>query len=429
MKKKDKLLVSSTHIDYDDLGKSQKKAADLITDWYYSKKTKKNMIFRLGGAAGSGKSYLIRYLIEKMRFDQSDCLVVAYTGQAVNVLRKSGIMAKTIHSTFMRAIETIIQDEHGDPIIRRGVPLTKTRFVPITHLPSKVKLIICDEASFLPKSLEDMIASYRVPILEVGDPIQLPPVTGTQCFTMDTLDYFIDGIQRQEADSEIIQLATRIRNGDRINPTDYWRDIIFLKGKKTPEKTFEKFEPFYKAADITITTTNRDRNVITQLYRENVLHAKSPYPLKGERLICRRNNWNKSLGVYPLTNGTQGVAVHTVGKSEVDKVSGTYTLDFRPNFSSNEYYDGLVCDLKFLRRDFGSKDDEYMAKYQPGEKFEYAHAITAHLSQGSGYDYVLYMDSYYSDEDYHMRIEYTGVTRAIERLAFVIPHYGLYRFK
>lgn len=423
-KKAEPLLITKSFLSYDDLNSQQKQAVKEIKSWLFSKKkSKADMVFRLGGVAGTGKSALVKYLLDELKYTQADCYVVAYTGQAVNVLRQNGILAKTIHSTFMYAKEVPLLDKHGNQVYKSGVPLMTTKFTPIKHIPSSVKLVVVDEASFLPQKLEDLILKYNVPILEMGDPVQLPPVSGTQCFHMNNLNFFLTEIMRQSKDSEIVKLATCIRNYDMIDRSDYGRDVKFLYAQEDIEETFFRFLPFYRGADMIITTNNKDRNVITNLYREYILHAKTPFPLKGERLICRRNDWNLLLGPYPLTNGTQGYAVHTVGMSEVDKSTNTFVLDFRPEFITNDYFDGLLADTMFLRTEFGRKDEDYYMRLNPGKKFEYAHAITAHLAQGAQCDTAFFMDSFYRDPEYHMRIRYTAVTRAKRKLYYLIPRF------
>lgn len=421
-KKSESLLLTKSHIDYDSLNKYQREADAMIKDWFYSKKRhKSDMIFRLGGCAGSGKSYFIRYLIEDLKLTRDDCYVVAYTGQAVNVLRQAGIYAKTIHSTFMQAQDVPLRDKKGNIIYRSGIPIMTMEFRPVKRIPDTVKLVICDEASFLPEKLQDIILSYNVPILEVGDPVQLPPVAGEQCFKMDNLDYFMEGIMRQAADSEIIDLATRIRFYMPIDLSKYGKNVRFLWAQPDIEDTFYRFLPFFKSADSIITTTNKDRTIITDLYRKEIIKADGPFPMKGERLICRRSDWNLMLGDFPLTNGTQGHAVHKVGKSEVDFGHKTYTLDFRPDYISNDYYDGLLCDTEFLKKEFGDKDD-IRFRLNPGKKFEYAHAITTHLAQGSQFPSVLFLDKFIGDPEYHMRVRYTAATRAEETLTYVLPY-------
>lgn len=416
------LLITKRHTTLDDLNSFQKEAFRKFDDWFKSRKHKtSDMVFRIGGCAGSGKTYFVKYLIDHYDFTLDDCYVVAYTGQAVNVLRRSGILAKTIHATFMSVREVPLLDKEGNPITRRGIPVTELKFRPVKSIPPTVKLIICDEASFVPKKLEELMLGYDVPILEIGDPLQLPPVTGKQCFNMDNLDFFMEGIMRQAEDSEIIDLSFKIRHYEPINLADYHNEVRFLWAQPSIEETFVRYKAFIKAANMVITCSNRNRTDITRMYRDKILHATSPYPMKGEKMICRKNDWNLMLGQFPLTNGTQGHAVHAVGKSEVDSATKTYTLDFQPDFISNEYFDGLLCDTSFLKKKFGEEED-YYAKLNPGKKFEYAHAITVHLSQGAQAPYVLFMDAFNRDAEYHMRMRYTAVTRATQRLVYMIPY-------
>jgi len=417
----DTLLLTTSHIYYDDLTKDQKGAVDRFDDWYHSRKSKKSdMIFRLGGVSGTGKSFLIRYLIERYKFNANQCYVVAYTGQAVNVLRRSGIIAKTIHSTFMKVKDVPLM-QNGRPVYRRGIPITRMKFTPIKKLSSEVKLIICDEASFLPEDLENMMLNYNVPILETGDPIQLPPVTGKQCFHMENLDWFMTDIMRQAIDSEIVRLSTAIRRYDPIDSRTYGRDVKFLWAQEDLECTFSRFKPLIRGCDLIMTLKNKDRRILIDLYREKIVKTKSPFPVKGEKLICRQNDWNLQLGPYPLTNGTQGYAVHTVGKSEVDSVSKSFFLDFRPVFLDDEYFDGLLCDSEFIRRPYGDKDAEEACRYNPGKKFEFGHVITVHSAQGSSGKTVMFFDAFQRDAEYHMRVRYTAITRAEETLYYVLP--------
>lgn len=428
-KHKKRVLLPSAHtFRYDELAPDQRVAADIVEDWIHTKKHhKSDMVLRIGGVAGSGKSALITYLLSKLKYDEDECYCVAYTGQAVNNLRLRGVMAKTIHSTFMTSTDTHVLDQNGDPILRSGVPLVTTKFRPLKRIPDSVKLVICDEASFLPENLEELILKYNVPILEIGDPVQLPPVSGKQCFKMDNLNYFMETIMRQAEGSEIIDLATRIRHYDPIETSRYCSEVKFLWAQEDIEETFFRYRPLIKGSDMVVVSTNKQRAAINELYRNHILKVTSPYPVRGERMICRKNDWNLTLGPYPLTNGTQGIALHTVGRSEVDKAAGLYTMDFRPDFVSNDYFDGLQCDIKFLKDQSGTKKDmSYYDMMNPGKKFEFAHAITCHLAQGAQAPTVMFMDSFNRDAEYHMRIRYTAVTRAQDMLYYILPRSSNY---
>ena len=412
------LLVRSCDLSWNDLTKGQKGAVKRFDEWFFAKKKKKDQIFRIGAASGAGKSSLIPYILEKYQFTNADCMVVAYTGQAVNVLRQNGVIAKTIHSSFMYAKETpLIRD--GEVVKRRGIPVMITKWVPIARLPSSVKLIIVDEASFVSTDMEELMARYDVPILEIGDPFQLPPVTGTQCFRLGNLNYYIEGVVRQKESSLIYRLSRDILNGVAVNLSDYHGEVQFLYAQPNDLETFLLFRPFFYYSDLVVTATNKQRQSIVELYREYILKAKSPYPLKGEKMICRRNEWNMMLGPYPLTNGTIGRCLHTVGRADVDKRTNTFSMDFRPEFIDNMFFDNLLCDSEFLREPFGN---DKMKPYPTlGSKFEYAHAITTHLCQGCTANRVVFVDSFNRNEEYHMRNRYTAVTRAKVQLIYIIP--------
>lgn len=369
-------------------------------------------------------THFLKYLVDKYGWDRSECYVISYTGQSVNVLRNYGIMSTTIHSAFMIPQEERILDKNGKPIMRRGIPLTSIKFRPVPYIPPSVQLIIVDEASFLPESLEDILRRYNTPILEIGDPIQLPPVGGKQVFHMDNLDYFIEGVMRQNANSEIYQLGTKFRHGELIDIYSYGNEVRFLHQQESIEGTFYQFYPIFKRADLIVTSTNKQRQVITDLYRKEVIGTNSPFPREGEKMICRRNNQTMSIGDFILANGTRGVCLRTVGGSMVDKSTHTYCMDFKPDVvgDTEQYFDNLICDTEFLQQPFGTNS---MTSFQhPGEKFEYGHAITTHLIQGGSAPVVIFMDALSRDREYLNRLRYTAVTRATFRLYYMIPYHG-----
>lgn len=406
-----------------DLTRSQNEAMSIFGEWFRSD-IRYRKILRIGGSGGTGKSFLIRHLIDKYKLDMSTCMVISYTGQSANVLRKSGVMAKTIHASIMESRDEKVLDPSGHPIYKRGVPLMRLKFVPMKRLSRFLKLIIVDEASFLPKTMEQTLKSYGIPIFETGDPIQLPPVADEQVFNMDTLDYFMTDIVRQEKDSEIIRLATCLRDWKNIHVSDFHDQVRFLRAQETMEDTFYRFLPYIKAADMVITSTNQQRQIINDLYRSEVLHTNSPYPIAGERVICRQNNPSMMLDQYILANGTQGVCLNDVGRSDVDEKTDCFHMDFMPDEVAHlhMYYPDLACDSEFMRMPVTetAKKSTYFA--HPGEKFQYAHAITAYSAQGAEADKVIFFDSYARDIDFSMRRRYVAATRAKKLFVYVAPY-------
>ena len=405
---------------------NQKDAVSHFDDWFFSHKSKQ--IWRLGAGSGAGKSFLIRFIIDHYGFDKSNCMVISYTGQSVNVLRSMGVMATTIHKAIMIPVELPVLDRvTREPVIRKGIPLIKVTFRPIKHLPNSIKLIIVDEASFLSVELEHTLAEYGVKIMEVGDPFQLKPIVGAQAFMMSNLDYFMKGVVRQRAGSVLYDVLQKLRHFEDIDVNMYspfGGDVTFAFARESIEDTFNAYYPFFEEADCIVTTSNRQRQEITELYRNYIIDTDSPYPTSNERLICRQNNWALNIDEYYLTNGTQGRCLNDVGRSNVDFVTETFTMDFKPDVldpDSDDMFKDLLCDARFIRKPFGKEEDEYAYK-RLGEKFEYAHALTAHIVQGATYKRVVFMDSFGRDVEYSMRLRYTAASRAKEHLFYILPH-------
>ena len=63
------------------------------------------------------------------------------------------------------------------------------------------------------------------------------------------------------------------------------------------------------------------------------------------------------------------------------------------------------------------------------KKFEYAHAITTHLSQGSQYQNVLYLnENMMRTKEDRRRLSYTAITRAINSITIVVWIFIYYYF-
>ena len=64
--------------------------------WYHSSSTKQT--YEISGAAGTGKTTLVLYLIDRLGLSLNEVLFVAYMGKAATQLARHGLPAKTIHS-------------------------------------------------------------------------------------------------------------------------------------------------------------------------------------------------------------------------------------------------------------------------------------------------------------------------------------------
>ena len=194
-----------------------------------------NQVFMLKGYAGSGKTTILKGLVEYFKTKEKDFSLMAPTGRATKVIReKTGHEAFTIHKTIY-SYEEMDEVEEGDSFfyyykIRNNTDVGG-------------KIFIIDEASMLSDSkseeeffrfgtghlLSDLITYTRVEhqnvnskIIFVGDPCQLPPVGNnsskaleseylTSKFKVSVEETEMKEVKRQENDSEILRAAAKIR--------------------------------------------------------------------------------------------------------------------------------------------------------------------------------------------------------------------------
>ncbi len=400
----------------------------LIEEWFFNLK---NQSFVLCGYAGTGKTFLIDYVVKKLGLVAGESAVfVTPTGKAASVLIRNGTPATTVHSLIYTREEDVVVNEDGEIIAENFL-----RFVKKEKIDSKIRLIVVDETSMVADELLKDLLSYGVKCLFCGDPAQLPPVGGTNtllsmpCATLRE-------IVRQEEDNPIIQIAEKARKGEFIDYGYYGKSVAVVSKREIAPATRKKL--FLKADQI-IVGTNRTRNAINQEMREYLgISAKAKLPVDGEKLICTLNDWSKPIDEARdlfLVNGIIGkcyrVEEHEDGIGKLD-----FQADFLPNrthdlpFDTGVFYTGsyrhgygdkactlidgaLVHENNFalLRRLRVKREDTIC-------RFEFAYAVTCHKAQGSEYDFVIVFDESALFEDGKEWL-YTAVTRAKKKLLII----------
>lgn len=365
----------------------------------------------ISGYAGTGKSTLVRFIIDALDVDEDKVAYATYTGKAAEVLRKKGNPnAMTLHRLLY------------DSIPRQG-----GGFIRIPKKQLDYDIVVVDEVSMVPKTMVDMLLAHRVYILFLGDPGQLPQIDKKE--THNLLDHphvFLDEVMRQAAESEIIQLTMKIRNGE---------DIPFMHGKEVivVPKT-ELVTGHLTWADIIICATNKTRHNMNRQKRE--LLGYSGVLQTGERIIVKRNYWEDcDEDGNALVNGTVGT------------VANPYESFVRiPSYIKNDRRDlpligciftpdgGKSFDTFEIDKDYLLKEEpcvDWRVSYQLGKlkpkigdilpkQATYGYALTCHAAQGSEFDKVLVIEeSFPFDKKEHARWLYTAVSRSAEKCVLV----------
>ena len=388
------------------LNEDQIYASYKAKDWW---KEGNEQIFEISGAAGTGKTTCCRYILQELGLDIKDCAFVAFTGKAASQLARNGLPGKTVHSYFYEYVKRPYRDENGKFVIRpNGKPKMVGSFELVDRLKGKPKCIIIDESPQINQEMKNDICSFGVPIMALGDRNQLPPVFGKSVFLVNP-DVTLHQIMRQNEGNPIIWLAHQVLDG-KMPPYGVYKNSCVIKKEDLTEFQL-------KNADIVLTGTNKLRFQINDLFREEYLgFTRLEIPYLGEKIMCRRNNWNRTIGdnLY-LTNGLTGFIEYVDRESFNGK---TIKLDFRPDFT-NKVFRNTVVDYGHMMR---NEDPLEQNSYKLGmDMFEFAYAITTYSSQGSQWDNVVGLhEDFLSSREDRMRHLYTMITRAAQQICLVI---------
>ena len=364
------------------------------------------------GYAGTGKSTLIKFAIEALGVPKDKIAYATFTGKAAEVLRKKGNEgACTLHK--------LLYDHFPKPgggFIRK--PKTSIGY----------KIVVVDEISMAPKSMIEMLLKHDCFCIFVGDNFQLPMIDKNEGHDyLENRHIFLSQVMRQAAESEIIQISMKIRNGESID---------FMKGKEViiiPKS--ELVEGHLTWADQILCGTNATRESINRQMRE--IYGFSGLPQDGEKMICLRNYWDDCAdNGDALVNGTTGILRNPfetfrmipnyipIDNHRMDVVQGDFVTSDGSTFNSVEMdkkllIDGVKCitDGKILFR-LGKLKNK-IGDIVPRE-FAFGYAITTHKAQGSEWDKVLVIEEKFPfSKEEHARWLYTAVTRASEKLVLV----------
>ncbi|OAE45532.1 ATP-dependent DNA helicase [Agrobacterium tumefaciens] len=368
----------------------QDEALKAVSRWLKEGRTP---VFRLFGYAGTGKTTLAKHFAENV---DGEVLFAAFTGKAAQVLRSRGATnARTIHSLIYRprGEETVEDEETGKTSIAPMFSINRQS--PL----AKAALIIIDECSMVDEQLGKDLLSFGTPILVLGDPGQLPPVSGGGFFTEQEPDYLLSEIHRQAKDNPIIHLAMDVREGREIMRGDYGSAQVISKSEVTQSLVLE--------ADQVLVGTNRTRRRYNQRLRE-LKGFSADYPQSGDKLVCLRNDPAKG-----LLNGS----LWQVMSSSRETVKPGINLMIRPE---DDDMDRGAAKIKLLKAAFEDVETEIpWSTRKRYDEFDFGYALTVHKAQGSQWNNVVLLDESYAFRDSRERWLYTAITRAAETLTIV----------
>ena len=396
-------------------------------------------VFRLFGYAGTGKTTLATHLAQDV---QSGVAYMAYTGKAAYVMRQKDCTgATTIHSAIYHSkekskhilkaleaelaelmheiscdaksqdIETVdigryIDIDPGVKNLREKIRAERASVAkPSFNLNPEsivkdVGLVVVDECSMVDGRVGEDLLSFGTKVLVLGDPAQLPPVKGTGFFTADAEpDIMLTEIHRQARDNPIIAMATRVREGDKLERGTYGQSRVIDQRELVQEDALN--------ANQILVGRNRTRHAYNRRLRQLLGRGESPLPTTGDRLVCLRNNHDLGLlngGIWYTDTSLEG--------GDADKID----LSLHAEDNPDQLLDVEAHTHYFL----GREESLGWWERKEAEEFDYGYALTVHKAQGSQWGNVLLLDESYCFRQDAWRWLYTGLTRAAERVTVAL---------
>jgi exodeoxyribonuclease-5 len=412
------------------LTSDQENAKNLIREWYFNTADR---VFVLSGYAGTGKTFLIDYVVrEVLRLKiGEEAVFVSPTGKAAANLVKNGTLAGTVHGLiYMRDGEEFDVDENGEIIEQKELTFIKRE-----KIDENIRLIIIDEASMINETVLGDLLSFNVKCLFCGDGAQLPPVNGS-CPLMEYPNYTMKEIVRQAADNPIIRVATMAREGKRI-PYGNYDDKVCVIGRNGLSPS-ERKRIFLKADQIICGRNKTRMELNKEIRRYKGIPEDAVLPIDGEKLICTLNDWEKPLDEeekFYLVNGIIGTASE-IKESFDDLATMEFQADFMPQ-SVKVPFDTAIFTCGAYRHLYGERavtlvDSTVVhegnfallhklrsVSEEPICRFEFAYAVTCHKAQGSEFDFVVVFDESWAFGEEKNRWLYTAITRAKDKLLII----------
>ena len=354
------------------LTSSQQTAFDKIKDFLGSD----NDIFVLKGYAGTGKTYLIKYITRYLDGNKMPYEVLAPTGRAAKVLRDRVGKGRTIHSCIFN-FDIICTNEDEDEV--DGSANSYQLFFPIVEQKQDYQIMIIDESSMISNVktqneyltfgsgvlLNDLLQFAKVcginKLIFVGDPAQLPPVMDPHSYALDpdylsSLGHNVESVEltdvvRQEDNNAILAQATKLRDllaqprksRHNLSLDADGKDIIELQAGALPETFTDEFPVPEVGNGITVCFSNNRCFQVNQAIRSIIFPGEETVQV-GDIVIINNNNY-KSYGIQ-IFNG------------DIAKVTRVGEIELHPNVPVTIKGEKRHVDLAFRDIDlFFSKED------------------------------------------------------------------------
>ncbi len=425
-------------------------------------------LFILRGYAGTGKTTVVRSLVQVLPRMNLRTVLMAPTGRAAKVL--SGYTRMPAH-TIHRKIYFAWTSKEG----RIELKLQENRH--------RNTLFVVDEASMIQYAageanlfgsrdlLQDLFTYVKsganCRLLFIGDTAQLPPVGIAYSPALDlqylkasyhlSIESFeLKEVVRQSLRSGVLYNATRIREqigqGELKFPLfdlGEYRDIRTLRGSELEDALNAAFAASSRENHVVVCRSNRRANLYNREIRRRILFYEEEMAA-GECLMVVKNNYfwlpeGSAAGFIANGDLVEVLRIRKIealygfrfadvtirfldypDEKETDVIVLLDTLTSEsaalPQADNNRLFQSVMEDYLDISSRKGRVDKVKVNPYFNALQVKYAYALTCHKTQGGQWDTVFVDQGYISDKVLNtefLRWLYTAVTRTTKKLYLV----------
>jgi len=421
--------------------------------------------FTLAGYAGTGKSTIIKKILDTHRFG---VVVSAPTHKAKKVvMNTTGKDGKTLHS--LLGLRPDVDLDNFNPNDPKFNPIAVPKI-------TDYNFVIIDEASMINQELYTLIQEKtkgsRTKTLFMGDPAQIPPVgeKASVVFQQDQTKEFhqLTKIERQNDTNPLAFVYSDLRNNlDKLdggfqrvtNMNELGEGIVFTVNKrKFREAILEKYrsEEFQKDTDFAKVIAWKNDTVMmsNKVIREELLGKDTDVVEVNDLVMGYRSVSSENQRFNIIENSADYRITRKSGTEENQYGILGYTVQLREDIARGQFkfqdvfiidvnnHDNLhlYAEMHDFFRDMGKSNKRNWKKYYEFRRcnilmrtvdkyksglyrssgdvivkdLDYGYAITGHKSQGSTYSHVFVMENDINDNwvlKERNQIKYVALTR------------------
>ncbi|MBN8696905.1 MAG: AAA family ATPase [Bacteroidetes bacterium] len=427
-------------------------------------------IFVIKGYAGTGKTTVVRSLVEALPAIHAKSVLLAPTGRAAKVL--AGYTKKQAYTIHKKIYFRRPTAEGGFAFqLQQNLHVNTVFIVDEASMISNTGGLsqggLFGAGSLLDDLIEYVFSGTNCKLIFIGDTAQLPPVGMDVSPALDIeylkasyyfqVDWFeLTDVVRQSNDSGILSNATAIREQIKLQ-NEYqpqfdlagFSDVQRIDGSELEDALNEAYDKFDAEETMVITRSNKRANIFNQQIRARIRWQENELS-SGDYMMVVKNNYfwlpEESKAGF-IANGDI-IQISRVGK--IQEMYGFRFADVRIKLI--DYPDEQEIDVRLLLDtimteapalsqaenkklfdsvllDYNDIADRRMRLKKVKEdpffnalQVKFAYAVTCHKAQGGQWDCVFVEQGYLTDEMLnieYLRWLYTALTRAKKKLYLV----------